>query len=187
MKNLIKLILFIAYLISIFYIHNFTILLIILTFNFILMLALKLHITAFLRQLLLLTPFLILTTVINSFTSNIEYGFFILLRLVVAYCITFIFVNKVTINQITNAIEKLLFPLKLFKIDITKISLIISISISILPSLLDEINQKLESLKAKGFKINIFNMIVILRPLFVSILLRTNEFEDALIAKGFEE
>ncbi len=187
MKDLINLILFISYLILIFYINNFVMLFCLLILNISIMLIFKLNIFDFLKQLLVLTPFLFITGLINFFTSNLEYGLFILIRLIVAYSLTFTFIKMVTISEIANALEKLLFPLKIFRIDVSKFSLIISIGISVLPSLLDEFNQKLDCLKAKGFKINIFNMIVIFRPLLISILLRTNEFEDALISKGFEE
>lgn len=187
MKDLIKLVLFVFYLILIFYINNFLILFSLLTLNILFMIVFKLRIIDFFKQLLILAPFLIITCLINFFTSNIEYGLFILLRLIVAYSLSFIFIKMVSINQLTNALDKLLFPLKIFRIDVSKISLIISIGISVLPSLLDELNQKLDCLKAKGFKISVFNMVVIFRPLLISILLRTNEFEDALIAKGYEE
>lgn len=185
MKNVFKILFFLFYLILIFYINSFLVLIYLLFIKLILIDIFNLEFNVYLKRIFILIPFIIFTTIINTIFSGYIYGIFIGIRLITAYTITYIFIKNITINQLINAIEKILYPLKIFKIDIEQITLIISIAISILPNMMNEITQKCYSANSKAFKINFFNITFILKPIFISILMKTNEFENALIAKGY--
>ena len=50
-----------------------------------------------------------------------------------------------------------------------------------------EINSVLNAIKAKGAKIKITNITLVLKPILISMIQRTGEIEKTLIAKGYSE
>ena len=92
-----------------------------------------------------------------------------------------------SVLEIANTIQMIFSPLKIFKIDTSSISLIISIALCMIPILQQEINAVRNAIKAKGAKIKITNITLVLKPILISMLQRTGEIEKALIAKGFME
>lgn len=111
----------------------------------------------------------------------------IAVRLLIAYQVTYIFSQSMRAVEIAKVIQNLMYPLKIFKINNENIGIMISISLCVLPILKDEIEQKRFSLKAKGFELKLTNSLIIIKPLFISILRRTNEMEKSLRAKGYQE
>jgi energy-coupling factor transport system permease protein len=92
-----------------------------------------------------------------------------------------------TIRETTKAIEKILTPLKIIKVDIESVSLMISISVSILPNLINEFEQKYYALKSKTIKITYKNLLLVVKTTLIEILLKSNAFEETLIVKGYGE
>jgi len=88
---------------------------------------------------------------------------------------------------IANVIEKICFPIKLFSVDTSSIGLVVSISICMIPVLRSEINDVMRSMNSKGKVVGVKSVMIIMRPILVSILRRTNEMEKCLILKGVEE
>lgn len=88
--------------------------------------------------------------------------------------------------SLANVIEKLLFPLKIFKINPRDIGLMVTIAISFLPILINTFEQTIFAMKAKGMKVNLTNGNILLKPIFISTLKRVNEIEFSLKAKGYE-
>ena len=84
-----------------------------------------------------------------------------------------------TPKKIQIAIEKLCFPLKIFKINPRNVGIMVSISIAFIPIMQREMQNLKYSLNAKGFKFDLRNILgkpsVILLPLIVSILKKTDE------------
>lgn len=78
-------------------------------------------------------------------------------------------------------------PLSIFKLNNKKVGLMVGIAISMIPILKDEIQQKIYALNSKGYKLKLNNLSIIFKPLFISILKRTNEIEKNLIARGYQE
>lgn len=185
MKDTINFILFILSLTLIFYVTNIYILTIILLIYISFMLLLQLNIQDFLKKLLMLTPFLFITILINTLITDFFYAICIIVRLLTAYIMSYIYVKKVNINNTIYAIYILLTPLKLFKINTKDISLIITIALRILPCIFDELDQKYTALKSKGYVLKINNITILLKPMLVSLILRVNEFEEALYLKGY--
>ena len=93
--------------------------------------------------------------------------------------------------EFAEVIEKMIYPLKIFGINPKDIGLIITIALSFIPIMKDEIKEIKNILKVKGIMPTNFNLIknssLIFKPFFVSILQRINDVEMSLKAKGYQE
>ncbi len=181
--------LFIMYTILIFFIKSYELLAVVLAINILLMLALKENIKNALMLILKLMPFILFTTIINVLITGFSFGILIGIRLILVCNITYIFTRKFTINKLQNTVEILLKPLKIIQIDSKEIGIIVAIGVSFVPIIQKEVQELKYSLKAKGFKLNIKNILTksnyVLLPLTTSVIKRIGEIENSLISKGY--
>ena len=193
--NIIKFILFIAYIIGIFFINNYYILASAVLFNILLMFVLKfilkkIEIKKTLINLLKLLPFILFTSLINILVVDLESAILITVRLIIVCNISYIFSKTITYLEFANVIEKIFYPLKVFKIDPKDIGLIVTIALSFMPIMKDELFQMKNNLKVKGIRLTKINLVknmgLIFKPFFVSVLQRINEIEMSLQAKGYQ-
>ena len=190
MKNVVKFILFLIYTISIFFIENYILLTLILFINISLMIISKININKAIKSLIKLMPFILFTVVINIIFVDLKFAILIGVRLILVCNISYVFSKTISYTEFGEVIEKLLFPLKIFKANPKEIGIIITIALSFMPILKDELLQIKNSLKAKGMNMTNINLIknanLIFKPFFVSVLQRINEVEMSLRAKGYE-
>ena len=190
LKNVVKFILFLIYTISIFFIKNYILLTLILFINISLMIISKININKAIKNLIKLMPFILFTVVINIIFVDLEFAILIGVRLILVCNISYVFSKTISYTDFGEVIEKLLFPLKIFKVNPKEIGIIITIALSFMPILKDELLQIKNSLKAKGMNMTNINLIknanLIFKPFFVSVLQRINEVEMSLRAKGYE-
>ena len=190
LKNIVKFILFLIYTISIFFIKNHILLTLILFINISLMLVSKININKAIKSLIKLMPFILFTVVINIIFVDLKFAILIGVRLILVCNISYVFSKTISYTEFGEVIEKLLFPLKIFKVNPKEIGIIITIALSFMPILKDELLQIKNSLKAKGMNMTNINLIknanLIFKPFFVSVLQRINEVEMSLRAKGYE-
>lgn len=188
MKNLIKLIAFILLTIIVFFISNYIVLLSIFFIDLILIIIFKISIREYLKNFKYFLPFLLLSVALNIlFSKNLEYAVLILFRIIICYNITFTYYKLTSILELANTIETIFSPLKIFRINTGNISLIVSIALCMIPILQQEINSVRNAIKAKGAKIKITNITLVLKPILISMIQRTGEIEKTLIAKGYSE
>ena len=187
MKNLIKLILFIAYVISIFLTSNYIILAIVAVVNIFIGICLHIKFNGIAKIILNLMPFILFTAIINLLLDGLNSAILMTVRLVLVCNITYIFKYVMTPMQLANAIETFVYPLKIFKIKPTDISLIVCICIAFIPILTNELIQIKYALKSKGMAIVPKNYKYILQPFFYGVLKKTNDVSNALKAKGYME
>lgn len=187
MKNVLKFVLFLVYVIGIFFIDDLKILILLGILNFAFMKMTDILIKNFLETLKFVLPFFVFTAILNAILANLKTGVIIGIRLLLVYQITNLFSKQMTQSEFAKVIEKILYPLKIFKINPEEIGMIISISLCVLPILKSEIEQKKDALKAKGADAKIKSLWIALKPAMISILRRTSEMEKTLKAKGFEE
>ena len=189
MKNIIKFILFLIYVIGIFFINNYFLLGIILLFNIFLLIISKISIKKSVINLMKLLPFILFTTLINIIFANLKEALLITIRLILVCNISYIFSKTITYLEFADVIEKLFYPLKIFKINPKDISLIVTIALSFMPIMKDELFQIKNVLKVKGInttKINLIkNINLIFKPFFISVLQRVNEIELSLKEKAY--
>lgn len=150
----------------------------------------KININKAIKNLIKLMPFILFTVVINIIFVDLEFAILIGVRLILVCNISYVFSKTISYTEFGEVIEKLLFPLKIFKVNPKEIGIIITIALSFMPILKDELLQIKNSLKAKGMNMTNINLIknanLIFKPFFVSVLQRINEVEMSLRAKGYE-
>lgn len=189
MKNVIKMVIFIIYTILLFCIKDFLVLFYISIFQLVLMFINNISIKQASKNILYLMPFILFTVLINLIAMEKEEALLIGIRLILVCNITYIYGKTTTARKISNAIENLLYPLKLFKVNTRNIGIIISIAITLIPILHQEIENIKYSLIGKGFNMSFLNQIThinyLMKPLFYSILRKVNEMESALLSKGY--
>jgi len=191
MKNLIKFILFLIYTIGIFFIKNYIVLGLIVVFNIILILALKINISNAIKNLVKLLPFILFTVLINILLAELKFAILMGVRLVLVCNLTYTFSKTISNTEIGDVIQKLVYPLKIFKINPREIRLMVTIALSFIPIMRAEFSQIKNVLKVKGIKPTKLNLLkklnLIFRPFLVSVLQRLNEIEMSLKAKGYQE
>ena len=189
LKNIIKFILFLIYVVGIFFINNYIILGIIAIFNLILMIISKINVKKSIINLIKLLPFILFTAVINLIFANLDFAILITVRLILVCNMSYIFSKIITYLEFAEVIEKLCYPLKILKINPKEIGLIITIALSFMPIVKNELFQMKNVLKVKGInptKINLIkNMNLVFKPFFISVLQRVNEIETSLKEKAY--
>ncbi|MCI9366346.1 MAG: hypothetical protein HFJ54_07495 [Clostridia bacterium] len=189
MKIVIQFILFLAYTILIFFIKEYSLLTIFIGINMILMLVFRINIKGAFIFILKLLPIITFTTIINIWISGLSFGMLIGVRLIILCNITYIYTRKMTFSKLQYVIETLLKPLKIIKIDSKEIGIMLCIGVAFIPIIQKEITNIKYSLKAKGFRINVKNIVLkpnyILTPLITGIIKRVGEIENSLSSKGY--
>lgn len=180
---------FLVYASSIFFINEYYLLGIIFLVNLFLMLILKIRLKKAFIFIVKLMPFILFTGVLNLILGGLQLGIIITIKLILVCNTTFVFSENMTPKKIQIAIEKLCFPLKIFKINPRNIGIMVSISIAFIPIMQREMQNLKYSLNAKGFKCDLRNILgkpsVILLPLIVSILKKTDEIEQSMVSRGY--
>lgn len=191
MKDVIKFILFLSYTICLFFITDYCILAILAGLQIVLMLWAKISLNQALHNVVVLTPFILFTVVINLLVTSLEQSILIGVRLAIVCNMTYLFSKTMTNLQLAEVIQKLLFPLKWIKIDPQAIGLVICIAIAFIPIIQNELRNIQYSLRAKGidtrWRYLILHLSVILSPMLVSLFRKINEIEYALIAKAYAD
>jgi biotin transport system permease protein len=107
---------------------------------------------------------------------------------VLRFLILILFATLITlttrVSDMVAAIEQALQPFQRFGIHPGKISLMIALSLRLIPVLLDQARQIQEAQQARGIDRPILALLV---PLFIKILRMADELSDAIEARGFEE
>ncbi len=187
MKNVIKIILFLVYTMSIFFIKHYQFPIIILGINMLLTLMLKISAKEEIRNIFSVIFFIFLTAVINMVVVDIKTGIMIGIKLILVCNITFIFSKQINYMELADALEKIFSIFKFLKINPRNISIMICIGITFIPTLKRQINQIYTSLIAKGVKLNIKNQGLMFQTLMISMLKRVGEIENSLKAKAYQE
>ena len=187
MKNVIKFLIFLIYTILIFFINKFWILSILFFSNLILALILKIKLKDMLYNLKLLLPFVLFTSIINIIIDSVYFGLLIGFRIVICYNITYIFSKTLTVCELADVIQKLCYPLKLFKVNTKNIGIMVSVALCMIPIFKNEFLAISDTMKAKGMNLKLSNTIIIMKPIFISVLRKTGQIEKSFIAKGYSE
>lgn len=187
MKNVIKLILFLAYTIAIFLVKHDMFTVIVLGINLLLTIALKISIKEEIGNILGIIIFGILTALINAIVVDIKTGIMIGIKLLLVCNITYIFSKVINYMELAEALEKIFSIFKVLKINPQNISIMICICISFIPTIKKQIKQVTDSLKAKGIKVNVRNFNLIFEPVIIGLFKKVDEIESSLKAKAYQE
>lgn len=188
MINSLLLIIFFTYNIIIFSTNNIYFLGIILLINIITAIINKINLQKHLYFIYKNFLFIIFVITINIIFSNLISSLILGLKLFLCLDLTYIMSNILNNNKLSNGLYYLLSPLKLLKINIDEIVLIISITLTFIPILNDELRNIKYSLKIKGISFNLKSLLkphIYLITFLNSLFNRLDEIEKALILKGY--
>ena len=117
---------------------------------------------------------------------------FTLVRLVYLIIGSSIMTLTTTPNNLTDGLEKLMSPLKVFKVPVHEVAMMMSIALRFIPILLDETDKIMKAQEARGADFEHGNlikrakaMIPILVPLFVSAFRRANDLAMAMESRCY--
>ena len=187
MKNVVKVLLFMIYTISIFLIKRDEFTVIVLCVNFLLTIVLKISIKEEVSNILGIIILILFTAIINSIFVDMGTGVRIGIKLILVCNITFIFSKIMNYTELADALERIFSIFKVLKINSKNISLMICICISFIPTIKKQMKQVKDALIAKGVKLNLRNSNLIFEPIIISLLKRVDEIESSLKAKAYEE
>ena len=129
---------------------------------------------------------------ISLYKGAVVSAFYYSLRLVLFLFTVFFITLTCSPSQLSEAITKLLRPLKMLKFPLSDFSLLLFISLRFIPILYDEYNtiknaQRIRGVKYQGsFISKILNLKSLLIPLFLSSIRRADELADALQVRGYD-
>ncbi len=189
MKYSVILLSFIIYTLILFSLSNYYLLTVLFIFQIILALFIKVSLLNIIHNINKLLPYMLFIIFVNIMFSNISNSLIIGIRLLIVCNITYIISYILTPINLSKAISDLLFPLKIFRIDLNQINLIITITLSFIPILIDEGLSIKYSLLSKNFKFNIINLLkqphVFILTYIKNIFERIEEMEKTLKAKAY--
>lgn len=119
-------------------------------------------------------------------------GGFIILRLVLIISISSLLTFTTKPTDLTIAIERVLAPLKLFRVQVSELALMISIALRFIPTLLEESQKILKAQTSRGadfsegnIKDKVLQIISLLIPMFIISFKRAEDLANAMEARGY--
>lgn len=124
---------------------------------------------------------------IHITSKGIFTAVFMAIRIICLVIISSLLTYTTTPTMLTDAIERLLSPLKIFKVPVHTLAMMMTLALRFIPTLVDEIDRITNAQKARGADLEsggivekIKALIPIIVPLFVSAIRRAYELADAM-------
>ena len=124
---------------------------------------------------------------IHIYTGGLKKAFFMVLRIMLLICGTFLLTYTTSPIALTDALENLLSPLKKIKVPVHELAMMMSIALRFIPTLIEETDKIISAQKARGADFETGSLvrrakalIPILVPLFVSAFRRADELATAM-------
>lgn len=124
---------------------------------------------------------------IHIYTGGIKTACFMVARIMMLVCGTFLLTYTTSPIALTDALERLLSPLKLLKVPVHELAMMMCIALRFIPTLIEETDKIISAQKARGADFetgSLFRrakaLIPILVPLFVSAFRRADELATAM-------
>lgn len=188
MINVLILLTFLIFTTLLFYIENIYILLFFLLINFIIDLFKKISIFEILNynKNIFLFFILIIALINILLMTSLKETIIISIRLLLACNLTFTLRYFLPSYNLIKALEIIFIPLKIFKINTEKISIILNIGINFIPIFLQEFDKINASLAAKGVKNSILlKFKYVSKLLLPTIFKKTRELDYSLKSKNY--
>ncbi|MGN1419689.1 MAG: energy-coupling factor transporter transmembrane component T family protein [Acutalibacteraceae bacterium] len=176
---------------------------------FLSMLLSKVPLKMYFKSLKPIIPIIIFTAVLNMFylrggdvlvsfwkikitTQGIETAVFMTCRIIALIICSSILTYTTVPTMLTDAIERLLSPLKVFHIEVHTLAMMMTLALRFIPTLIEEIERITNAQKARGADFESGNiiqrikaMVPILIPLFVSAFNRAYELAFAMSCRCY--
>ncbi len=199
----VKILLVATFIVIIFIASNYISLAITLFSIFFAMILSKIPIKTYLKSIKMITILVLATSLLNIFygegTPLFNIGFititkeginnsiFVAARLIMLVIVSSLLTLTTLPTDLTDAIERIISPLKLFKVKTHEISMMMTIALRFIPTLIEETDKIMNAQKARGADIESGNLIQriralvpILIPLFVSAFKRAYDLAIAM-------
>ncbi len=204
-----KIILTFIFIVFIFICKNFWSLGLLSGFSVVVFLLTKLSAKLVLKSFKPLLPIVLLTTILQIYyikdgnvlfewkfititDDGIFTAIFIVARIFTLLLISSLLTYTTAPTDLTDAIEKLLSPLKVFKVDVHTFAMMMTIALRFIPTLIDEIDRIMSAQKARGADFESGNLVnrikalfPIFIPLFISAFKRAIELTDAMSCRCY--
>ncbi len=125
-------------------------------------------------------------------SEGIITGIFITTRLSLLVVITTILTLTTSPIELTHGLEKMFEPLKRFRVPVSEIAMMMSISLRFIPTLMDETEKIIKAQSARGSSFRVGSikerlqaLLAIFIPLFVSAFKRAEELAVAMDVRGY--
>ncbi|MDD6276300.1 MAG: energy-coupling factor transporter transmembrane component T [Clostridia bacterium] len=199
-----KIVLVIAYIVSVFLCKNFWSLGLMVAFSAICILISKIPFKMVLKSLRPIVIIVLITSILNLFyvrggtalvdwhfihitTKGVYTAIFMSVRIISLVAISSLLTYTTTPTALTDALERLMAPLKLFKVPVSTLAMMMTLALRFIPTLVEEIERITNAQKARGADISnggfidrIKALIPIIVPLFISAIRRAYELADAM-------
>lgn len=205
----VKLILMIVYLVFTFITFNFFALGLIALSIISIVLISKVPLKMYLKSLKVIIIIVIITSVLNLFYgtgepifqwhfikvtwNGIYNAIFVCVRIVCLLLLSSVLTFTTSPNDLTDALERLMKPLKIFHIKVHEIAMMMTIALRFVPTLLEETDKIMAAQKARGADMesgNFINrikaLVPVLVPLFVSAFRRAYELATAMECRCYQ-
>ncbi len=164
----------------------------------------KIKFKMFVKSIKPLMPFLLITAFLNILFVNgetvyfhwkfikitsegINVSIFMIIRIVMLIVGSSLLTYTTSPITLTDAVERLLSPLKRFKFPVHELAMMMSIALRFIPTLIEETDKIISAQKARGAEIDTGsllnrakNLVSILIPLFISSFRRADELATAM-------
>lgn len=198
-----KILLLIATIVFIFLCKNFVSLLLISLFSLLVIFMTKISFMKYLKSLKVILFVVVLTGILNLFygtgdvlwqwwelkitTGGLINATFVIVRIAILMMISAVLTYTTSPTDLTDALERLMKPLKIFHVKVHEIAMMMTIALRFIPVLLDETDKITNAQKARGADMESGNvihrvkaLIPVLIPLFVSSFRRANDLAMAM-------
>ena len=204
-----KIVITLIYIIMLFSGGGFVCLAIGAVYTFTAMILSRIPLKMFLKSIKPILPFLLITAVLNLLlvtsgdvlwkwkfikitTEGVNISIFMVVRIVLLIMGSSLLTYTTSPITLTDAIERLLSPLKKLKFPVHELAMMMSIALRFIPTLIEETDKIISAQKARGAEIDTGsfgkrarNMISILVPLFISAFRRADELATAMEARCY--
>ena len=125
--------------------------------------------------------------IFEIWSDGVRTAFFMVLRIMLLICGTFLLTYTTSPIALTDALERLLSPLKKLHVPVHELAMMMSIALRFIPTLIEETDKIISAQKARGADFETGSilrrakaLIPILVPLFVSAFRRADELATAM-------
>ncbi len=204
----VKLIGTVIFMISLFLFNNFICYMLGFLFMMVMVLLSKVPIKFMVRGMKAIFFLLLITVFYNLFLSTgdvlvqfwkikitwqgLETAFYMLLRLSLLIVGSSLMTLTTTPNQLTDGLENLLKPLRLFRVPVHEVAMMMSIALRFIPILMDETDKIMKAQTARGAQFESRNLlkktkalVPLLVPLIISAFRRANDLALAMEARCY--
>ncbi len=135
-------------------------------------------------------PFVVVAIVFNYIWGGLGLAVVVGLRLLVVSFLTYMVSGSLTAREVGEGVSGLLLPLRVFRVDTERISVVVAIAVSLVPVLRREARDVSMALRVKGFDLSLRNLVwrpdLFVLGYFRGVFRRVEVIERALIVKGYE-